>query len=118
MNPLTRRTSINTTAWAAVAASSFNAPFIRSARAGEPGANDKIRLALDRIGAFLNRLARTAEQLSVEAVWAIILSSAFVKWLRGKVLQPVSQGGQLLFRLTSMKIQLLSLGLPTVCVLK
>jgi hypothetical protein len=61
----------------------------------------QIRLALDRIGGFMNRLAATAEQLSVEAVWALILSAAFVKWLRGRVLQPVSQGGQLLFRLTT-----------------
>ena len=59
----------------------------------------RIRLTLGRIGAFLNRLARTAEQLSVEAVWAVILSAAFVKWLRGKVLQPVSQGGQMLLQL-------------------
>ena len=30
---------------------------------------------------------------------AVGLSAAFVKWLQGKVLQPVSQGGQMLFRL-------------------
>ncbi len=46
-----------------------------------PAGTDPIRRALNRIGHFLNRLARTAEQLSVEAVWAIILSVAFVKWL-------------------------------------
>ena len=38
-----------------------------------------IRLALDRIGGFLNGVARTAEQLSVEAVWALMLPAAFVK---------------------------------------
>lgn len=50
----------------------------------------QIRLVLDRIGAFMNRLASTAEQLSVEQVWALILSAAFVKWLQGKALQPVT----------------------------
>lgn len=60
---------------------------------------DRIRLTLSRIGLFLNRLARTAEQLSVEAIWAIILSAAFVKWLRGKVLRPVMHGDQVLLRL-------------------
>ena len=62
--------------------------------------SDQIRRALNRIGQFLSRLARTAEQLSVEAVWAIILSVAFVKWLRGKVLDPVVEGNQVLLRLT------------------
>ncbi len=61
----------------------------------------QIRLVLDRIGAFMNRLASTAEQLSVEQVWALILSAAFVKWLQGKALQPVTQGAQMLFRLTT-----------------
>lgn len=61
---------------------------------------DRIRLTLSRIGQFLNRLARTAEQLSVEAVWALILSAAFVKWLRGKVLRPVMHGDQVLLRLS------------------
>ncbi len=62
--------------------------------------SDQIRRALNRIGQFLSRLARTAEQLSVEAIWAIILSAAFVKWLRGKVLEPVVEGNQILLRLT------------------
>ena len=61
----------------------------------------KIRVALDRIGGFLNGIARTAEQLSVEAAWALILSAAFVKWLQGKALHPVSEGGQMLLRLTT-----------------
>lgn len=61
---------------------------------------DRIRLTLNRIGQFLNRLAQTAEQLSTEAIWAIILSAAFVKWLRGKVLQPVTHGNQVLLRLS------------------
>jgi hypothetical protein len=60
---------------------------------------DRIRLTLNRIGQFLNRLARTAEQLDQEAIWAIILSAAFVKWLRGKVLQPVMHGDQVLLHL-------------------
>jgi len=62
---------------------------------------ERIRLTLGRIGAFLNRLAQTAEQLSAEAIWAVILSAAFVKWLRGKVLRPVMQGDQVLLRLPS-----------------
>jgi hypothetical protein len=53
----------------------------------------------NRIGLFLNRLAQTAEQLSVEAIWAIILSAAFVKWLRGKLLRPVTHGNQVLLQL-------------------
>ena len=61
--------------------------------------SDQIRRALTRIGHFLNRLARTAEQLSVQAIWAIILSVAFVKWLRGKVLEPVVDGNQMLLQL-------------------
>jgi hypothetical protein len=60
---------------------------------------DRIRLTLNRIGQFLNRLVQTAEQLSVEAIWAIILSAAFVKWLRGKVLRPVMHGAQVLLQL-------------------
>lgn len=60
---------------------------------------DRIRLTLNRIGQFLNGLVRTAEQLSTEAIWAMILSAAFVKWLRGKVLQPVRHGDQVLLRL-------------------
>ena len=62
--------------------------------------SDQIRRALNRIGQFLSGLARTAEQLSVEARWAIILSAAFVKWLQGKVLDPVVEGNQALLRLT------------------
>ena len=61
---------------------------------------DQIRLTLNRIGQFLNNLTRTAEQLSAEAVWAMILSAAFIKWLRGKVLQPVMHGDQVLFQLS------------------
>ena len=61
---------------------------------------DQIRRTLNRIGWFLNRLDQTAEQLGVEAVWAIMLSVAFVKWLRGKVLHPVAAGDQLLLELS------------------
>jgi hypothetical protein len=60
---------------------------------------DRIRLTLSRIGQFLNGLARTAEQLSPETIWAIILSTAFVHWLRGKVLRPVMHGDQVLMQL-------------------
>jgi len=62
---------------------------------------DRIRLTLNRIGQFLNGLARTAEQLSTEMIWALILSAAFVKWLRGKVLRPVMCGNQVLLHLPS-----------------
>ena len=62
--------------------------------------SDRIRLALNRIGRFMSKLARTAEQLSSEAVWAIILSAAFVKWLRGKVLRPIVEENQRLLMLT------------------
>ena len=62
--------------------------------------SDKIRCTLNRIGLFLNRLARTAEQLNIEAVWALILSVAFVKWLRGRVLDPVVEGNQIMLSLT------------------
>lgn len=60
---------------------------------------DRIRLTLNRIGQFLNRLAQTAEQLNTEAIWTIILSAAFVKWLRGKVLRPIMHGDQVLLQL-------------------
>ena len=46
MNPINRRTFLGKTTLATRAASSINAPFIRSVRAGEPGANDKIRIGL------------------------------------------------------------------------
>lgn len=61
---------------------------------------DQISLVLNSIGEFLNRLARTAEQLSIEAIWAAILSAAFVKWLQGKILHPVTHGDQILLRLS------------------
>jgi len=44
-------------------------------------------------------LSIVALSVSVEAVWAIILSVAFVKWLRGKALNPVVQGDQMLLQL-------------------
>lgn len=61
--------------------------------------SDHIRHVLNRIGGFMNKLVLTAEQLSVEAIWAIILSAAFVKWLQGRVLHPVSEGSQSLLYL-------------------
>jgi hypothetical protein len=62
--------------------------------------SDKIRHVLHQIGSFLNAIKRTAEQLSVEAAWALILSAAFIKWLRGKVLHPVSEQDQIMLGLT------------------
>jgi hypothetical protein len=61
--------------------------------------SDQLRLALNRIGQFLNDLSRTAEQLSVAKRWAVILSAAFIKWLRGKILHPVTDGAQILLQL-------------------
>ncbi len=46
MPDITRRKFIGQSALAALAAGTFASPFIRSARAGEPGANSKIRLGL------------------------------------------------------------------------
>jgi hypothetical protein len=60
-----------------------------------------IRMVLNKIAEFMNTLASTAEQLSTEAIWAIILSAAFVKWLNGRVLHPVSERNQMLLCLTS-----------------
>lgn len=62
---------------------------------------EQIRLALNRTARFLGDLVRTAEQLSIEAIWAAILSAAFVKWLRGKILRPVSEGDQLVLPIPS-----------------
>jgi hypothetical protein len=58
--------------------------------------SESIQQTLSSIASFLSLINRTAEQLSVERRWALILSAAFVKWLRGRVLQPVSDSGQLL----------------------
>ncbi len=58
-----------------------------------------IRHALNQISSFRNDVKRTAEQLSVEAVWAIILSAAFMKWLQEKVLHPISEQDQIMLRL-------------------
>jgi predicted dehydrogenase len=46
MNKINRRNFLGKSALAALAAGTFNSPFIRIARAGEPGANDKIRLGI------------------------------------------------------------------------
>lgn len=58
--------------------------------------SEQLQRILTQIGGFLNQLNRTAEQLSAEARWAYILSAAFIKWLKGKVLHPMSDGHQLL----------------------
>jgi hypothetical protein len=60
----------------------------------------QISSTLNRIGQFLNSLTQTAEQLNTEKLWAIILSVAFVKWLRGKVLDPVIEANQTLLMFT------------------
>lgn len=56
----------------------------------------EIRLALDRIGAFLGRISAIAPQLGFERTWALILKVAFRKWLCGRPLAAVSDGPQLL----------------------
>jgi len=56
---------------------------------------------LSRIGEFFNRLKTIAEQLSPEAIRAIILSVAFRVRLRAKGLQPVVDGNQTLLLLTT-----------------
>jgi hypothetical protein len=61
---------------------------------------DKVQMVLGRIGTFFNRLHSIAEQLSPEAIWAIILSVAFRVWLKGKSLHPVVEGNQTLLLLT------------------
>jgi len=58
-----------------------------------------IQRALNGIARFLARLGQTAEQLGREASWALLLSVAFVKWLRGKALDAVAVGPQLLLLL-------------------
>lgn len=60
---------------------------------------NQIRLMLNRISQFFNDLSRTAEQLNAEGRWAVILSAAFIKWLRGKILHPVTEGDQVLLQL-------------------
>ena len=61
-----------------------------------PAANESpLRASGSRVEPFLSRRL----PLSVEAIWAIILSIAFVKWLRGKVLTPVVEGDQMLLQL-------------------
>jgi len=62
---------------------------------------DRIQMVLTRIGEFFNRLRGVAEQLTQEAVWAIILSVAFQVWLKGKALHPITEGHQTLLALTS-----------------
>jgi len=56
----------------------------------------QIQTILTLIGEFLNKLSRSAEQLSASQRWTVILSAAFVKWLKGKILSPVSDGNQIL----------------------
>ena len=60
----------------------------------------RIRDTLERIRTFLERLTSNAGQLGVERLWAIILSTAFVKWLRGKMVNQASEGRQLLLNLS------------------
>ncbi|MCP5527725.1 MAG: transposase [Verrucomicrobiales bacterium] len=60
---------------------------------------EPIQQALNGIARFLDRLEQTAEQLGREVVWAMLLSVAFVKWLRGKVLHPLANGPQVVLQL-------------------
>ena len=62
---------------------------------------DRIQMVLTRIGEFFNRLRAVAEQLTQEAVWAIILSVAFQVWLKGKALHPIAEGHQTLLQLST-----------------
>lgn len=57
---------------------------------------DRIRFALDRIGAFLGRISSTAPQLDFIRKWTLILRVAFRKFLCGRPLEPLSDGRQLL----------------------
>ena len=60
-------------------ARSPNAPQAQAAR---------VRDTLERIRRFLNALRPTAGQLGAQRVWAVILSAAFIKWLKGSILHP------------------------------
>src|SRR3954463_10897071 len=51
----------------------------------------KARLALTRIGVFLEHLRSTAEQLTPVERWYRILSEALVKYLKGRKLDPPRQ---------------------------
>jgi len=59
-------------------------------------ASEQIQRTLSRISSFPNRLYQTAEQLSAQDRWRYILSAAFIKWLKGRVLAPVYDGSQIL----------------------
>ena len=59
-------------------------------------ASEQIQLAFSRISTFLNQLYQTAEQLSAQERWRHILSAAFIKWLKGRVLAPIYDGSQIL----------------------
>lgn len=60
----------------------------------------KIKPILNKIALFMCQLTSTAEQLSRAEIWATILSVAFIKWLKGRKLEPVSEGAQILLPLT------------------
>lgn len=62
---------------------------------------EKISNTLNRISRFLSKLTRTAEQLGTEAIWEIILSAAFIKWLQGKVVNQTAKGNKILKMLLS-----------------
>lgn len=52
------------------------------------GKMKQAQAAMVRLTRFLNKLRTTAEQLSAYERWCCILSMAFVKYLKGKVLRP------------------------------
>ena len=50
-----------------------------------------MRQALTRVGAFLEKLRSIAEQLTPLERWYRILSEAFIKYLKGRQLDPPSR---------------------------
>jgi hypothetical protein len=61
----------------------------------------KVRATYDNISTFIASIMSTAEQLTEEARWAAILARAFIKYLKGKYIQPASEGEQMLLLLSS-----------------
>ena len=50
-----------------------------------------IAASLTKVSAFLKRIKETAEQLTKDSTWRLILSAAFQQFLRGKVLGSTSK---------------------------
>jgi len=60
------------------------------------GAAREVREAFARMDIVFSRLGAIAEQLGAARKWAVLLSLAFVKWLRGRVLDPAVGGDPVL----------------------